>query len=354
MDVVPPDVGRPTSAAPSSRFSADSLLSEEAVVKTMKNPSNGSLMSVKSIKKLWRKSNKNSIIAFSSGSGRASPGPIPQRPGRPSNESFYLPDIPPVPTTPSFGRPPPRQPSHPEHPQPQQPEGGLSVPLTRLSLALPLNPPVQHHRPDPSMTELHFTGESPYPIRPSPTQRYSTHSPSPNHVPPPLPPPVPEKENQKEKMGVRKSILKWKNSSSSSSGSAYPSPTTSEPRSSLDRASSPGIRPRRGSVNNLSPPTVSSEIPPSPRIPEHFLATARSNTVPLMDSSGRQSTRSKMSSVDSTARPRSGTSSLVRSASPHQSMASYRDSQDSGPGFDDDSGFEIVHPHGLSSPYHSS
>ncbi|KAL0951722.1 hypothetical protein HGRIS_008396 [Hohenbuehelia grisea] len=331
-DAIPPEYSRPSSAAPSSRFSADSFTGEDGLPKSLKSAGNGGLMSVKSIKKLWRKSNKNSISASasqSSGTGRSSPGPMPSVPGTPTFASMPMPPPPPLSAHGEFAH--------------QQQQGGLVPPPSRASLAPPFPPPIQNHRADPSIAQMHFDQESPYPTRIAVSPRYSARPPSPNYPAPP--PPLPEKE----KSSVRKSILKWK---SSASGSSSQNAANAEPRGSMDRAASPGMRSRRGSnVSNASPPNVLSEIPPSPRVPEHFLATRG----PSVDGMNRQLVRSKMPSVDSTGRPRSATSSLARSASPQRSMGSSRDSEETRPSFDV-SAFEIVSPRGgsgLSYPYHA-
>lgn len=118
----PPIVGRARSNTTTSRFSADSLKGEEvaavaAAVGSAGAPAGGktqsraTLMSVKSIKKLWRKSNNKSQGGSSSSatavpalptpspmsSGRTSPMVVPQRPERPSQEQLDLPDVPDVP-----------------------------------------------------------------------------------------------------------------------------------------------------------------------------------------------------------------------------------------------------------------
>ncbi|TFK26809.1 hypothetical protein FA15DRAFT_692946 [Coprinopsis marcescibilis] len=123
-------VNRPmgrTRSGTSSRFSADSLLDEQAPVAAVAAKANrGTLMSVKSIKNLWRKSNKGDkekekdkyppppptpTIASSGrqspapskrSSGRVSPG-VPSRPDRPQ-DNLDLPDVPAIPGASAFGR----------------------------------------------------------------------------------------------------------------------------------------------------------------------------------------------------------------------------------------------------------
>lgn len=95
-----------------SRFSTDSINAEELAA-TAKSQNRGTLMSVKTIKKLWRKSNNKSSSSHSvpptptatTSSGRSSPMVPPQRPERPSQEELDLPDVPNMPPPPtSFGR----------------------------------------------------------------------------------------------------------------------------------------------------------------------------------------------------------------------------------------------------------
>ncbi|KAF9451388.1 hypothetical protein P691DRAFT_807934 [Macrolepiota fuliginosa MF-IS2] len=101
--VAPASQGRNRSAT-TSRFSADSvtIIGEEATV-TAKPSMRTTLMTVKSIKKLWRKSNNksNSNAAPTATSGRSSPQVAPMRPERPSQETMDLPDVDhPLPTPP--------------------------------------------------------------------------------------------------------------------------------------------------------------------------------------------------------------------------------------------------------------
>ncbi|KAJ7144861.1 hypothetical protein C8R43DRAFT_1013355 [Mycena crocata] len=97
----------------SSRFSTDSMHGDgtSAQAQTQKQTNRGTLMSVKSIKNLWRKSQKNSVSGVSVNTAHPistvpenaysplSPPLPPQRPTRPSMEDMELPDVdvPPVP-----------------------------------------------------------------------------------------------------------------------------------------------------------------------------------------------------------------------------------------------------------------
>ncbi|KAJ6601362.1 hypothetical protein DFH09DRAFT_1490610 [Mycena vulgaris] len=146
----------------SSRFSSDSLhgADAQAQAQTQKQANRTTLMSVKSIKKLWRKSNKASVSSVNTsapngnGNGRAistvpenmysplSP-PAPQRPNRPSMEDMDLPDVdvpapPRTPITGSFGaaqRPPlpVSRPSLDPSPRPSQDQALMPPPSPRPS-----------------------------------------------------------------------------------------------------------------------------------------------------------------------------------------------------------------------------
>ncbi|KAF8899213.1 hypothetical protein BD779DRAFT_1487580 [Infundibulicybe gibba] len=305
---------RARSSATTSRFSADSITGEEPVTK----PSNRTtLMAVKSISKLWRKTNKNSI------SGPPPPHPLPHL------DELDLPPVNHIPTTPTFGKFPPQPPpsrqsqEHLANPNPLTPSvSGRTTPTS--------HPPIVaaqmlHKRGDPSLDRLHFDQESPYPTR-RPSGR--TRPPSPQHLPP-----VPEKE----KMSVRKSILKsWKSASGGSQQNAAP-----EQRPSLERPGSATGRPRRPSVLNFG----SSRGSVTPQIPEQFINPRNTITPdqPLVS-------RSAFSPTDSSSPPAPST----RSISPRRSMASSRDSEETRPSFDV-SQFEIVSPKlgsALSYPYH--
>lgn len=99
--VIPASQGRSRSAT-TSRFSADSItiVGEEGAA-SVKPSMKTTLMTVRSIKKLWRKSNNrsNSNNVSANVSGRNSPQVPPMRPERPSQETMDLPDVP-VPTPP--------------------------------------------------------------------------------------------------------------------------------------------------------------------------------------------------------------------------------------------------------------
>ncbi|KAH7930479.1 hypothetical protein BV22DRAFT_1055080 [Leucogyrophana mollusca] len=328
------DEGSLTSATPSSRFSADSLSfsMDDAAAKNAKTTA--PLVSVKSFKKLWRRSKSSSV------SGQP-PTPVAPR------SSFQLPG----PTIPST------------------PQDQLGVLVGHKALPPPPVPTAAMARngnAKTSMEQLHFDQESPYPIRRS-TPRPSQSSTSSTR---PLSPPVPPTAPPPEKTSVRKSILKsWKSVSGGASQSSTSGATsTSESRRSIDRPiSTETVKPRRPSV--LDDLTA---IPPSPRLPEQYLASnghARTGSGALFEkrkSAGRSKMGPNMvsssSSQDMTppwVHPRRSMGTALPhpgSTSPPRSMlsASSRESQDERGSFDT-AQFEMVspprtHPH-LSYPY---
>ncbi|KAJ3507423.1 hypothetical protein NLJ89_g6314 [Agrocybe chaxingu] len=391
--------GRGRSGTTTSRFSADSLNGEEVNALAAKSSNRSTLMSVKSIRKLWRKSNTKSISSTASippptptatSSGRTSPVAPPQRPERPSQEPLDLPDMPDIRPPSNFGRlspqpngvppqvprgsqdqlhpgrrpsqdfplpPPPSRPSldqaSPSAPQFQQ----LAVPSFPGRNGSPaggpiITPHMQASRSASNLDRLHFDQESPYPIRRSPPARQSPRPPS----PPPLPA-IPEQE----KNVARKSILKWKSSSnisSNSNGAIASSSTEPQPRSSFERPGANGnSRGRRPSVINFGSTrssVTSPELPPSPQIPSQFI-NAKNGAGGLEQRSSQRSklTASSTSTDLSYSPPQQGTLG-TRSTSPPRSMTSSRDSQETRPSFDA-SQFEFVSPKAgtLTYPYNS-
>ena len=361
-----------------SRFSADSATGEE-LANIVKTSNRATLISVKSFKKLWRKSDsKKSISSISPttlsvttmsapSSGRTSPMAPPPRPERPSEDQLDLPDVPDLPPTrlsPQLisSQPPPREHIHTSR-RPSQ-DQHIAVPPSRPSLDQ-LSPPIQlvhsnqlsvplhpgMNRNGPMMTthpqhvkasnldRLHFDQESPYPVRRSPPIRQPPR--------PPSPPPLPSILEQ-EKPTARKSILKWKSSTNHATNSSVTHTSEAQPRSSFER---PGAalnpRGRRPSVINFGSTRASvtspDSLPPSPQIPEHFI-----------NKSGLEHQRSRFAaSPTESYSPPPRQSSL--GASPPRSMASSSDSQEKQPIFDA-SPFELVSPKpggSLSYPYHT-
>ncbi|KXN88902.1 hypothetical protein AN958_06772 [Leucoagaricus sp. SymC.cos] len=377
--------GRSRSAT-TSRFSADSvtIIGEEAA--SVKPSMKTTLMTVRSIKKLWRKSNNKSTSSNTPALvvGRNLPQAPPMRPERPSQETMDLPDVEhPLPAPPpnfKGGFPP-----VPVNTPPPIHSSGLMVPPPDHQTSL--NPPsfvgrngntspiiaaqMLSGRGGSSMGKLRFDQESPYPVHVTNSPRYSPRAVSPPLLPPAqgsvppspvvpapvlpqqlqsLPTPVPEKE----KLTARKSILKAFQKSKTSS---VPPPTPTEPRPSFDQlsqASTSTGRPRRPSFHSTkSSMTSVNDIPPSPRIPEQFLggASAKNGTTLPPPDNARQS-RLTTSSTDSAISQRQR---LGRSGSPPPlSMASSRSSQETRPSFDV-SQFEIVSPKTstLTYPYHN-
>ncbi|PFH52305.1 hypothetical protein AMATHDRAFT_2306 [Amanita thiersii Skay4041] len=353
---------RPRSSTVTSRFSIDSASTEEA-----KPVNRTTLMSMKSIKKLWRRSDKTSqpdtASANASNTGRSTPQP-PPRPERPSQEEIDLPDVPlPVLVPPALaasGRV-----SLDQSPTSTQ---QLTVPTSGRSPSPTFGLQAPTGKAPSPLDRLHFDQESPYPTRLSPSVRYRKASPPPQPSPSlPVIPPETEKP-------TRKSFLKWRSKSRTGSVSQA-SATLQEQRTSAEMPRPPsntgsvtnnGIRGRKSSTAGFSSPQPSTNIPPSPQIPEQFLAGSRQQTpVPIPPPpkspprpGKRESVRAdgKVSRTSTDSHPppeRRGRSSTVttRSSSPSgRSMASSHDSRRS----IDTSQFEMVSPKAaaLAYPYH--
>ncbi|KAF8624232.1 hypothetical protein AX15_005995 [Amanita polypyramis BW_CC] len=299
-----------------SRFSVDST--DEVITK----PNNRTtLVSMKSIKRLWRRSDKSS-------------NQPPPRPERPSQEELDLPSIPDI------------VPSHRNSPTP----GFVATGRPSVEqLAVP--PPVKGFVPSPHLEGLHFNQESPYPSR-LPPIRYS-----PTMAPPALPAQEPEKP-------TRKSILKWRSKSRVGSISqnvagaqeSRASTDQSRPPSSASSIAPSGMRSRQLSISGLNTghgPTSSVDIPPSPRIPEHFLSNSRQAAPLSLSSSGKQQSNDILPRSSTDSQATSEYPPLSRSPSPRHSMTSSRDSHGERPSFDA-SQFEIISPKtaALAYPYH--
>ena len=365
-----------------SRFSSDSATGEE-LANIVKTSNRATLISVKSFKKLWRKSDsKKSISSISPttlsvqtmsapSSGRSSPMVPPPRPERPSEDQLDLPDVPDLPPTrlsPQLisSQPPPREhihtsrrPSQDQHiamPPARPSLDQLSPPIQLVhsnSFSAPLHPGINRNGPmltthpqhvkTSNLDRLHFDQESPYPVRRSPPAR---RPPSP---PPPLPP-IPEQE----KPATRKSILKWKSSTNHATHPSVTHISEAQPRSSFER---PGAalnsRTRRPSVINFGSTRTSvtslDPLPPSPQIPEHFINNNKSG---LEHQQQSQRSRFAMSPTESYSPP-PRQSSLPMGTLPSSPPRSSSDSEE--PIFDN-SQFELVSPKpggSLSYPYHA-
>ncbi|KAH9929750.1 uncharacterized protein B0H18DRAFT_1117299 [Fomitopsis serialis] len=323
---------RAKSQTPSSRFSLDSIVSEEESEKGSKG---APLVSMKSIKKLWRKTNSKLSSASVNvlESGRSSPNdprdPAGKRMSRTSTKSPQLSD--------QMGDSPPR------------------------------------------LRKRKSSSASPSPS-PSPYLPPISASPSPNSSPM-LSSAVPAISPSDRNGTVRKSILKsWK--SANGSLNAQPSSSSqSTPRSSQELLNDIGpkrrrpsiidgstLATRRGSVLSSGSATL-VDIPPSPALPEEFAQaqmkkrSSQSNLLNGRRASTRQRLSPSMSSVStvSSSPPRQN-GRLTPGDSPPKGGALSRhsgESMESRPSFDV-SQFEIVSPkmnsykleNTLSYPYH--
>ena len=329
--------------APSSRFSLDSTTDDH-------NPNNlapardsrarsTSIVSVKSIRKFWRKSgNKGSISLAIPGSGKSSP-------------------------TPPLNNPPPPTPSPvpSDTPQSQYP----SLPPSRAP-----------SRADSVLDNIRFDQDSKYPVHPSkgPSYQMPVQGSSTAMEPSPAPAPLPE-----NKMGsVRKSILKSLKSGSFSQ-TAVPGDIA---RMSVDKSSGELI-PQAQSLSKKRRPnpfenvthrvrgsmsSALSELPPSPSIPEHFTNGSQPPKVSIPTNNANKAHRASMKRAGpagSQSSTNSSTPSIVSpvsNASPprNNEVIVRRGSQDSDDEFSglDNSQFELITPpkHGLRSslsyPYH--
>ncbi|PBK76868.1 hypothetical protein ARMSODRAFT_1012080 [Armillaria solidipes] len=317
----------------SSRFSADSAKDN--------TPTNrATMMSVKSIKKLWRRSNKQSVSSInvsqppSAQQGRISPQ-VPGPAGISAQAAGASSSIPngasahrqsdSSSSRNSVGavRPPPIRMSTSQ----TSTSTSSSVPPSRP--ARPSRSPSLHNFDIPGMSapaptmfpqhtisldRLRFDQESPYP---NPTRRARSQLSGNGKVSPTLtsgkstpisqsgknsPTHPPQTETQRN--SVRKSILKWKNA-----------------------ASGGGLGARRPSVSmlsvNVEPRPSIEKMPPSPRIPDEFLQHQQHSRLP-----------SVAKSVTSVA------PSMTKSFSSRSSR--YSDDEGRGPSIDDQ--FEIVSP----------
>ncbi|EPQ60104.1 hypothetical protein GLOTRDRAFT_118518 [Gloeophyllum trabeum ATCC 11539] len=334
------------SRAPSSRFSSDSIIQEEEDGKSLKVNGGTTLVSVKSIKKFWRKSNKNSV----SGSSSSAP-----------NGGRLSPQTPPIPGGRQDMMPPPRVPNGLQsappsgYPQQRQPARRSELDAVHFNQESPYPMPVRR--------------ASPYPARPTPSpQSYSPQPPStplPSSGPstPGVEPPQAPSNTPGERGSVRKSILKsWKSSSMLSSKSDTIPENSRPPSTELAE----GARKRRPSILGLGSASktkgsISSfnEIPPSPNLPEQY-ATANATTRAVRQSqsfnngaSRAQLTPTPTSSLQASPPRRSPLGSNGPSP-PGSQRPSYED--DDAHSFDT-SEFEMVSPKmdphkSLSYPYH--
>jgi hypothetical protein len=358
-----------------SRFSADSSAGEiqppplaPLNTKAAKLSNGSGLNAVKSIKKLWRKSNKNSI------SSPASPVEVPALPTRSSKDKESVPR-----TSKDFlSRAPKEKLARTSQESARTSnDGGLSVPSARSSrdLQTPTPPPPPTRSPPPppfagsgppqpqvtmmrksnpglappppivqhmhGFGGLQFNQETPYPIpRRSPT-------PSASMLPPPPLSPVMEGMSMEQQ------------------GPPLPSPSSeappSRPRSILksrkgsvgsisDSSTASASRSRRPSVGSRAPSHASMasiDVPPSPALPEQFInpppvtpLQPHSVVAPLRVSSRSLSSESAESNGSSSAYHQQQQAIIAKSRRP---SVSSKASEESRPSFDV-SQFEIVSP----------
>ena len=309
--------GRSMDAERSSRFSADSAHEIDAVaaVATSSKTNRTTMMSVKGIKKLWRRSNKQSVsgppvptntepnpqrnsnvstnVGLGPPNGQSSQPPAQQRASTPTGgmgTSSRPPRTSSIVNNANSGLGPPNgsAPSRPERPSQDE----LDIPDIPQHLYVPAPAPfngrnngnsspivpskMMSSRGGNGLDKLHFDQESPYPMpsrRSPPSRPYQQAGP-----PPPSSGPLEAQSN-----GVRKSILKWKNNAHSSQNSIGSGENAQHLHVRRPSGSSSG--PSRGpSLSSMGPP-------PSPRIPEQYLNSMNHGhlTTPSMDSQNNQS-----------------------------------------------------------------
>lgn len=240
-------------------------------------------------------------------------------------------------------------------PPPPQHYPGLAVPQFQGRNPNPgpiITPHMRASKASTGLDRLHFDQESPYPTHRSNSTsvRQSPRPPS----PPPLPA-IPEQGTipEQEKSTVKKSILRWKSTTSTASTQSTNSVSEVQPRTSFERPGpSASSRGRRPSVINFGSTRASVTspdlLPPSPQIPNQYVHSKNG-----LEHRTSQRSRLPTSSTDSYSPPQ--TASLgARSSSPPRSMTSSRDSGETRPSFDV-SQFEFVSPKSgtLSYPYNS-
>lgn len=376
--VAPPvQNGRPTSQTPSSRFSLDSVTSDEVSERQQKSTS--TLMSVKSIRRLWRKSGNKGSISNPPlpESGKTSPNTLTAPPAQAAPQQQPVQSA--RKRSRSLSKQAPLEPVPPS-PLPSSVPNGLQVPQSS----------------QPVYRQLHFNQDSPYPIHPlgrsppapvsrelSPVPPVPTNpSPSPQ---PSRPPSVVQPSAPDRSSGVRKSILKsWKSSTGlhgSKSSISRPPSSSGTPRSSTDQLAET-TRKRRPSVLDIATSVMRSsvassttlngsvnDIPPSPALPEQFVqqmtqprSASRQSQVTL-NGDKRDSSKGRPSMSSSASSPPRVRSPFTAASPPRNGNGTFLrksiDSYESRPSLDV-SQFEIVSPRKdsyvlestLSYPYH--
>lgn len=175
--------GSPVSPPPrvSSRFSADSINSDDGGKSAIRAERSGSIISVKGIRSLWRKSGN------SKGQPLMSPGINGQHTIPPSPSPHN--DAPPLPLSTggflSVASKPPSSPIQPPSPNTPSTTSNASTPGSMLSTSP--NVATGHRKSDSGLDPFHFDQESRYPVHktPSPSQAFA------DTVPPPAIPESP-------------------------------------------------------------------------------------------------------------------------------------------------------------------
>lgn len=330
--------------APSSRFSLDSTTEDHGpnnpVLGRDPRSRSTSIVSVKNIRKFWRKSGpKGSISQSTPSSGKNSPTP--------STSNFLPPAPSPVPT---------------DTPQSQYP---------------PLPPSRAPSRAESVLDNLRFDQDSKYPVHSNKSASNQASTPGPSTATGPTPSPTPPPENKTG--SVRKSILKGFRSGSFSQAIAL----GDNARTSVDRLNGESILQGQGSLKKRRPSafenvshrvrgSVSStlyDLPPSPNIPEHFAISGNQpQRVSASINNANKVHRASMKRAGPAGSQSSTDSSTPSIVSPLLAASPPRDdevivrrgSQDSEDEFSglDNSQFELITPpkHGmrssLSYPYH--
>lgn len=354
---------RPPSKTPSSRFSSDSVLEDaKEPPKSEKSKDRATLMSVKSIKKLWRKTNKPSTNNTAALVNAAANVPLPMQP-RQSGEVHSRPQ------TPFYD---PRTPSHVsrasvsvEAGQPQTPavppmhrSNGSQSSIALLSQKEMPQRTGKSSQRDSGLDPFYFDQDSKYPVRRSPTpsssqamgQRSRTPSlsasvslsnlpPSPNPdqlqlaSQPAAPTPNPPEE---KKLKTRKSFLRWKSGGSSSEGKEKDrqsvDSTSTSSLSAHDHASRQqkrsSRRPSIGDLPRFSSTSSAMDIasPSVPQIPAEYRQSASRVSMTMaqrqsVHNSMHRASASTSSSEEPVYRP-ARTSSLRRKPVPSTSLES--------------------------------
>lgn len=313
--------GMSSSISGVSRFSTDSITYEE-----LSGKEKSGLVSVKSVRNLWRKSKKPSIS-----------GQVPPNAGKPL---LNLP--PPLPGTPGQQSHMPEPPRSPRFPSAQVPPSP--------------SPVIRHNRVDSALDHFHFDQESPYPL---PKASATRNSPRPPNFSDRPPSPSPLAPSALDHSSFHKSTPK----SFKGPGGSPPHPQSAhlEPRPSTERRpsgeSSRGpvgpLKPRRPSAHDVAATirAPSDFPPPSPVLPNQYLQNGR---VPGL-AERRKSAKAKMLISPSTSSPSQVRPPLLGAGtetSPPKLLVSSRNSEDQA-SFDA-SQFEIVSAkadNSLSYPY---